>query len=124
MKNFPNLTSNDDQEFGGYTILKNKKICLTIDTGSSPEFKFSKDYQSGALSFEIVSNGKKLISNCGYYKKNIRLNRLSKSSAAQNTLIIDDSSSCKFIKIEKSLMLKKSIKIFKKGIGAVSDIVF
>ena len=116
LKNLGYKFKNDDQEFGGYTILKNKKICLTIDTGSSPEFKFSKDYQSGALSFEIVSNGKKLISNCGYYKKNIKLNRLSKSSAAQSTLIIDDNSSCKFSKIDKSLMLKKNLKIIKKKI--------
>ena len=116
LKNLGYKFKNDDQEFGGYTILKNKKICLTIDTGSSPEFKFSKDYQSGALSFEIVSNGKKLISNCGYYKRSIKLNRLSKSSAAQSTLIIDDNSSCKFSKIDESLMLKKNLKIIKKKI--------
>ena len=116
LKNLGYKFKNDDQEFGGYTILKNKKICLTIDTGSSPEFKFSKDYQSGALSFEIVSNGKKLISNCGYYKKNIKLNQLSKSSAAQSTLIIDDNSSCKFSKIDESLMLEKNLKIIKKKI--------
>ena len=89
--------NNEDKEFGGYTILKNKKISLMIDSGPSPEFKFSQDYQSGALSFEIISNGKKLISNCGYYKKdNNKLNHLSKSSATQNTLVIDDNSSCKF----------------------------
>ena len=56
-------------DFGGYIILKNKKICLTMDTGSTPNTKYTKDYQSGALSFEILSNGKKLFSNCGYYKK-------------------------------------------------------
>ena len=58
-----------------------KKICIAMDTGSSPDIKYSKDYQSGALSFEIISNGKKLIGNCGYYKKgDQKLNRLSKSS--------------------------------------------
>jgi uncharacterized heparinase superfamily protein len=107
---------NEDNEFGGYTILKNKKISLTVDTGPSPEFKFSKDYQSGALSFEILSNGKKLISNCGYHKKNITLNEVSKSSATQSTLIIDDNSSCKFTKVNKFLMLKKGIKIIRKNI--------
>ncbi len=116
LKKFGYKFRNDDQELGGYTILKNKKICLIIDSGSSPEFKFSEDYQSGALSFEIVSNGKKLISNCGYNKKNIRLNQLSKSSAAQSTLIIDDNSSCKFTEINKSLMLKKNVKIIKKKV--------
>ncbi len=68
---------NEDQDFGGYIILKNKKICLTMDVGPSPNLAFSKDYQSGALSFEIISNGIKLISNCGYHKEsNIKLNEL------------------------------------------------
>ena len=107
---------NNDQEFGGYTILKNKKICLTIDSGPSPDLKFTRDYQSGPLSFEIVSSGKKLISNCGLSKKNNKLNNLSRSSAAQSTLIIDDSSSSKFTKINNSLMLKRGIKIIKKDI--------
>ena len=63
---------------------------------------FSEVYQSGALSFEIISNGNKLVSNCGYHKKdNSKLNGLSKSSAAQSTLIIDDNSSCKFINVNK-----------------------
>ena len=65
---------------------------------------FLKIINLGALSFEIISNGKKLISNCGYFanKKN-KLNKLSKSTALQNTLIIEDHSSCKFeIKNEKS----------------------
>ncbi len=116
LKQLGYIFKNDDREFGGYTILKNKKICLSIDTGPSPDFKFTKDYQSGALSFEIISNGKKLISNCGYNKKNIKLNQLSKSSAAQSTLIIDDNSSCKFTQVNKCLVLKKSIKIIKKDI--------
>ncbi len=107
--------NNDNQEFGDYIILKNKKICIAMDVGSSPEYKYTRDYQSGALSFEIISNGKKLISNSGYYKKeNIKLNQFSKSSAAQTTLIIDDSSSCKFKKIDNFWMLKSGLKILKK----------
>ena len=50
-------------------LLKNKKIFLIVDVGPTPSSKFTKDYQSGALSFEIISNGKKLLSNCGYYQK-------------------------------------------------------
>ena len=107
---------NEDNELGGYIVLKNKKILLSIDSGPSPEFKFTKNYQSGALSFEIVSNGKKLITNCGYSNKSNKLNELSKSTAAQSTLIIDDNSSCKFTQINKSLMVKKNIKIIKKYI--------
>ena len=106
---------NEDIECAGYTVFQNKKICLIMDAGSSPDFKYTKDYQSGALSFEITSNGKKLISNCGYYKKsNFKLNQLSKSSATQNTLIIDDNSSCKFTRINNSWMTKRDLKIIKK----------
>ena len=108
---------NDDKEYGGYTILQSKKIFLIMDTGPSPDFKYSKDYQSGALSFEIISNGKKLISNCGYYNKvNQKLSRLSKSSAAHNTLIIDDNSSCKFLKEGSSWTLKTGLRITQKKI--------
>ena len=106
---------NEYQELGGYIILKNKKVSITMDTGPTPSFDYTKDYQSGALSFEIISNGKKLISNCGYYKKKNKLNYLSKSSAAQSTLVIDDNSSCKFINFDKSWLVKRGLKIIKKN---------
>ena len=108
---------NEDQDFGGYTVLKNKKMILTMDTGPSPNLKFSENYQAGALSFEIISNGKKLITNCGYFKKKkSHLNKLSKSSAAQSTLIIDDNSSCKFFKKGKFWLVQKGLKILKKNV--------
>ncbi len=106
---------NDTNEKGGYAILKNKKNILIMDIGSSPEKKFSKNYQCGALSFEFISNNKKLICNSGYYQKeNHKLNNLSKSSAAQSTLILDNHSSCK-INISKS-EIKSGLKILKKKI--------
>ena len=107
---------NENKYYGGYIILKNKKVCLAMDVGSSPNSKYTQDYQSGALSFEIISNGKKLITNCGYYKKNNQnLNEISKSSAAHSTLIIDDNSSCKFTKMKGVLILKSGLKITQKN---------
>ena len=107
---------NENRDFGEYIILRDKKIGLTMDAGSTPNSSFSKDYQSGALSIEIISNGKKLISNCGFFKeKNSKLNELSKSTATHNTLTIDDNSSCKFDKKEKFLLVKKGLKILKKN---------
>ena len=44
---------NETHEVGGYAILKNKNISLVMDIGSAPEKKFSNNYQSGPLSFEI-----------------------------------------------------------------------
>ncbi len=87
---------NNTYETGGYFVLKNKKINLIMDVGPSPEKKFSKEYQCGALSFEIISNEKKLICNSGYFQKNKhKLKNISKSSANHSTLIIDNHSSCK-----------------------------
>ncbi len=106
---------NEKQDFGGYTIFRDKKICLIMDNGSTPNMKYTRDYQSGALSFEIITNGKKLISNCGYFKDNHKLNRLSKSSAAQSTLIIDDNSSCQFSKINNFFFIKNGLKIINKN---------
>jgi len=109
---------NDNHEFSNYINLKNKKINLIMDLGSSPNKKFSDDYQAGALSFEFISNGKKLLTNGGYFNNNnFKLNELSRSSALHNVLTIDDNSSCKFKK--KSHLkseVKEGLKVFKKEI--------
>ena len=109
---------NENKEIAGYAILKNKKIILTMDIGGSPNNTFSKFYQSGALSFEVFSNGKKLITNSGYFlnSKN-RLNKLSKSTALQSTLSIEDHSSCSYKKLDRSnLIVDNGINIIKKNI--------
>ena len=109
---------NQSNELGGYVALNSKKISLLMDVGSSPDKKFSSNYQAGALSFEIISNKKKLICNSGYFQNhNHRLNELSKSSAIHSTLILDDRSSCKFNKTKgKSSKISHGLKILKKNI--------
>ena len=89
-----------------------------MDIGSSPDKKFSSSYQAGALSFEIISNRKKLICNSGYFQNhNNQLNKLSKSSAIHSTVILDDRSSCKFNKTKnKSSEISYGLKILKKNI--------
>jgi len=109
---------NKSNELGGYTALSNKKTSLIMDVGSSPDKKFSANYQAGALSFEIISNGKKLICNSGYFQNyNHQLNELSKSSAIHSTLILDNRSSCKFNKNKnESSKISHGLKILKKNI--------
>ena len=109
---------NQNNDLGGYVALNNKKISLFMDIGSSPDKKFSSNYQAGALSFEILSNGKKLICNSGYFQNhNHQLNKLSKSSAIHSTLILDDRSSCKFNKIKnENSKISQGLKILKKNI--------
>ena len=118
LKRFGYIFKNENKEIAGYAILKNKKIILAMDIGGNPNNDFSKFYQSGALSFEIFSNGKKLITNSGYFanKKN-KLNKLSKSTALQSTLSIEDYSSCNFKKFGRSdLIVDKGIRIIKKNV--------
>ena len=117
LKRFGYVFKNENRELAGYAILKNKKIVLSMDIGDSPSDAFSKFYQSGALSFEIISNGKKLITNSGYFtnKKN-KLNKFSKSTALQSTLTIEDHSSCDYKKLDKfNLIVKKGVRIIKRN---------
>ena len=109
---------NKSNELGGYASLNNNKISLIVDVGSCPDKKISLDYQAGALSFEIISEGKKLICNSGYFQnQNHQLNNLSRSSAAHSTLILDDRSSCQFNKVKnKNFEVSHGLKIIKKNI--------
>ena len=117
LKRFGYKFKNESKEFGGYAILYNKKISIVMDVGTPPSSKFSLEYQSGPLSFEINSNGKKLISNCGYYEgKNNKLTELSKSTATHSSLVIDDSSSCHYKKFNDNYLVKDNLKILKKKI--------
>jgi uncharacterized heparinase superfamily protein len=118
LKRFGYTFKNENKEVAGYAILKNKKIILAMDIGSSPIIAQSNDYQSGALSFEIISSGKKLISNSGYFvNKQNKLNKLSKSTALQSTLMIEDYSSCSFKNREISgCVIDQGLKIINKNV--------
>ncbi len=122
LKRFGYTFKNQINELGGYAILKNKKIILAADIGSSPNKTFSNDYQAGALSFEIFSNDKKLISNAGYYSDKInKFNKLSRSTSLHNGLTIEDYSSCTFIKYQKNLIIDKGLKVSKKNVLFEND---
>ncbi len=117
LKRFSYTFKSQINELGGYAILKNKKIILAADIGSSPSKAFSNDYQAGALSFEIFSNDKKLISNAGYFSdKNNRLNKLSRSTAQHSVLSIEDHSSCNFTKSQTNLVINNVLKVSKKNV--------
>ena len=117
LKRFGYTFKNEVNELGGYVILKNKNIILAMDVGSSPSKRFSIDYQYGALSFEVFSNQKKLITNSGYFSdKNSKLNKLSRSTALHSTLIIEDNSSCYSKKSKDGIVVEKGLKVSKKNI--------
>jgi len=119
--NYLNYNFNDSpKEKSGYVIFKDKKIVFIMDIGNSPDFKYSKKYQSGCLSFEITSNKEKLICNLGFdINKNNKIKLLSRSTAAHSTLYLNNHSSCIFrtshsFKINHENKLYKGLKIIKK----------
>ncbi|MAV77209.1 MAG: hypothetical protein CMG02_02545 [Candidatus Marinimicrobia bacterium] len=84
---------------GKIQILENKKTKLFFDSGEPPEYKLSRDYQSGPLSFEYFSNDNKIITNCGYGRKiSKKIRLISKLTSAQSTLCLNDISVVKFKK--------------------------
>ena len=88
---------NNTNDLGGYSILKNKNIVMAMDIGSTPDKKFSENYQSGPLSFELIYKGNKIICNSGYFANHKhKLNRISKSSVAHSTLILNNKSASTF----------------------------
>jgi uncharacterized heparinase superfamily protein len=99
LKNLKYKFNNQNYELASLTKVKNKKIDFFMDCGNPPQNKFAKYYQAGCLSFELISNKQKIISNSGYGKYfSEKLTSLSRSTAAHSTLYINDTSSCIFQK--------------------------
>tara|TARA_B100000575_G_scaffold41321_1_gene28861 strand:+ start:1314 stop:2945 length:1632 start_codon:yes stop_codon:yes gene_type:complete len=108
----------ENYEIGGYIFLKNKKYAIAADLGAPPEKVFSKDYQSGALSFEFLSNNNKIICNSGYFQNyKHQLNLISKSTACHSSLVIDNASSVSFTKQSSGInKISSSLKIFNRKV--------
>ena len=99
---------NKKNDLGGYSILTNKNVILGMDIGPPPENKFSENYQSGPLSFEVVFKGKKLICNSGYFQDTKKkLNLISRSTAAHSTLVLNNKSVANFKKDFKGKIFNK-----------------
>jgi len=83
--------------FGGLIKLKQKNHIVFFDIGSPPKKKFSKCYQSGPLSFEYFLDGEKIICNSGFGNKiSNKAELLSRLTACQTTLTLNDTSATKF----------------------------
>ena len=82
---------------GGIFFTKSKYQVLYFDVGSPPGKSFSKNYQSGPLSFEYYQDGTKIITNCGFGKNiSSKAELISRLTASQSTLTINDTSITKF----------------------------
>ena len=96
---------NKDNSLGGLYKVKHKNHFLFMDIESPPQKKFSKSYQSGPLSFEYFVDGVKIITNSGFGNLiSKKIEKLSRLTACQSTLTINDTSITRF---EKSEMINK-----------------
>ena len=51
LKRFGYNFKNENHDFGGYILLKNKKICLVMDCGSTPNSKYTRRLSSWSSIF-------------------------------------------------------------------------
>ncbi len=99
------LKPNNKNNLGGLLKIKYKSHFLVMDVDKPPQKKFSKSYQSGPLSFEYFLDGVKVITNSGFGSHiSKRAELLSRLTACQSTLTINDTSITRF---EKSEMICK-----------------
>ena len=90
---------------GGIFSAKSKNQIVYFDTAGPPPKSFSKDYQAGPLSFEYFLDGDKIITNCGFGKSiSTKAELISKLTAGQSTLTINDTSVAKF---ERNKLINK-----------------
>ena len=90
---------------GGIYFAKSKNQILYCDVGSPPEKNFSKNYQSGPLSFEYYLDGMKIISNSGFGNNiSTKAELISRLTASQSTLTINDTTITKF---ERSRLINR-----------------
>jgi uncharacterized heparinase superfamily protein len=105
LKNLKYKFINKDHEVLNLVKIKKKKFDFFIDCGNPPPDNFTKNYQAGCLSFELISNKQKIICNVGYAKNlSPKLSSLSRSTAAHSTLYLNNTSSCTF---QKNKMINK-----------------
>ena len=107
--------TNNANELAGYSVLKNNNIVIAMDVGSTPEKRYSENYQSGPLSFEAIYKGNKIICNSGYFQNHKhKLNKISKSSVAHSTLILNNKSASTFKK-------KNGLNILENGLKSLNN---
>jgi uncharacterized heparinase superfamily protein len=81
----------------GYQRIEAGASLLIVDAGRPPPPEFSTLADAGCLSFEFSVGPHRVVVNCGAPDVNrIATRRAARASAAHSTLIVDDTSSCRF----------------------------
>jgi uncharacterized heparinase superfamily protein len=83
--------------YTGYQRMEAGQCALIADTGRPPPPAFSSEAHAGCLSFEFSVGLERVIVNCGAPGPNRAAAReTARMSAAHSTLVVDDTSSCRF----------------------------
>ena len=91
------LKKDSKNVIGGIFLAKSKSQIFYFDVGKPPSKSFSRNYQSGPLSFEYFLDGIKIITNCGFGNNiSSKAELISRLTASQSTLTINDTSVTKF----------------------------
>ena len=97
MERVPSKTKIQKNVVGGIFKGKSKNHVFFMDIGSPPSKNYSKNYQSGPLSFEYFLDGSKIITNCGFGNSiSPKAELISRLTACQSTLTINDTAITKF----------------------------
>ncbi|MEI9914766.1 MAG: heparinase II/III family protein [Methylovirgula sp.] len=87
--------------YSGYQRVEAADSILIVDTGRPPPPEFSTHAHAGALSFEFSIGQQRLIVNCGAPNDELSAARsAARTTAAHSTLVVDDTSSCRFAAAE------------------------
>ena len=83
--------------YSGYQRIEAGESILVMDTGSAPPPDFSERAHAGCLSFEFSAGPQRIIVNCGSPDEGrASLRDAARSTAAHSTIIVSDTSSCRF----------------------------
>ena len=83
--------------YSGYQRIEAGRSAVIVDAGRPPPPAYSSEAHAGCLSFEFSFGGDRIIVNCGAPGPNRAAAReIARTSAAHSTLIVDDTSSCRF----------------------------
>ena len=83
--------------YSGYQRLEAQGSLLVIDAGPPPPQDFSEQAHAGCLAFEFSCEAQHLVINCGapdVHREAAR--QAARMTAAHSTLVVDDTSSCRF----------------------------
>ncbi len=81
----------------GYHRLEGGGSVLVVDAGAPPPQAYSASAHAGCLSFELSSGSSRIVVNCGSFETGRPgVKEAARSTAAHSTLVVADTSSCRF----------------------------